>query len=170
MTVRAIFVVDEHGRWKDEASSSRSISNAADYEYLKKSRSWSDCIVSSGKTVRDNHYSPISKPLVIISRSPEAHFQRLVESGATVVADEVEHVIYAQSQKHKNVLLEFGPASIQQAITAKLIDELDVSVTGSMIPDLKWLVENLPFDFSGWMFEPIHEAPSLHVFRFFIAA
>lgn len=170
MTVRCIFVVNSSAKWFDENGSSRLISNSADFNFLRSSRAWADLIVTSGKTVRANKYSPVKKPLWIITNSSTGEFSELVSAGALLKADNAKTVLAEAKLNYSNILLEFGPLLITQAINDRLIDELDLSVTGQVgTYSLETMLPELPFSLESLRHESILIDENLEVFRFYLA-
>lgn len=168
MTVRAIFVVNSRGEWQDSSGSSREVSNPADLQYLIASRRWCDLIVSSGKTVRNNKYSPTKKPLWIISKQADA-FVDLVAMGARVLPASAAEALAIAKVNYRNILCEFGPESLNEVINSDLLDEFDLSVTGRFNPvELDHLMAELPMKISILSQSVVHEADELVVFRFIL--
>ena len=168
MTTRAIFVVSPQGEWQDSKGSSRGISNQSDLNFLIESRRWSDVIVTSGPTVRANDYSPTQKPLWIISSHPE-DFHKLITSGANVFPKSPLSVLLEARNLFQNVLCEFGPQSLNLAISENLIDEFYLSITGSFDPgQITSLLPLIPVSLPLSSAIVFHTTPDLVVFRFIL--
>jgi riboflavin biosynthesis pyrimidine reductase len=170
LTVRCIFVVDSEGRWADEQGASRGISNAADFEFLKESRRWADLILTSGKTVRANKYSPTLTAMWIISRGSDPAYSALLSSGAKLIRSDAVSAIQDAKSQFNNVLVEFGPSSIKQALAGNLVDEFDLSVTGANeLQNPTQVISKLPFALELNKIDLIKKADDLTVYRLHLA-
>jgi riboflavin biosynthesis pyrimidine reductase len=166
VTTRAIFVIDNQGRWIDDDGSSRGVSSSKDLAHLVAMRRRSDVILTSGKTARDNRYKPASCDLVVITRQPAETFPLLHDPSVRLVSGEVIEILNGLTKKYKNVLIEFGPQLLSLCIEAGKIHEILVSVTGvcSYSRAIECL-RTLPFRFSEFENTPIVLEDDFKVFQ-----
>lgn len=170
MTTRAIFVVSSAGKWRDDSGATKDISIPLDLEHIKSSRAWADVIVSSGETVRTNQYRPTKKPLKIITRSSDLEFRNLIAAGnASIMQKSASEALAILTCHYKNILIEFGPTLLNEALSAGLIDEFDLSIVGDFqIEHLRELLALLPFKLSFSDFEILQQAPGFTLLRFYL--
>lgn len=170
MPVRAIFVVSNKGEWRDQAGSSKGISNEFDFAHLVDSRTWADVIVSSGETVRTNNYSPTKKPLRIISSRNREDFAKLAESAQfQVIAGSASNALGRLQKEFENILVEFGPTLLREVLEQNLIEEFDLSITGDFeLEDLRELLIDLPFQLGFSDYEVLKQDSQFALLRFYL--
>lgn len=163
MPIRSIFVLDQAGRFSDENGSSKGISNPADLAHLKAQRQWADCVATSGRTARIEHYRPLKeKTLVVFTHSNETTFELLNESETVAFleysgADSLRNL----ETQHGNVLVEFGPSLLREALGDNAIDEIIVSITGNSTTFNEEILSELPFDVDGFQRVSLTVRPTL---------
>jgi riboflavin biosynthesis pyrimidine reductase len=168
--IRAIFVASNIGEWRDQAGSSKGISNASDFAHLLAAREWADVIVSSGETVRANNYSPTKKPLRIISSRSRSDFARLSQSEEfQVINDSVSDLLHRLRLDFDNILVEFGPTLLREALEKNALDEFDLSITGDFdLDDLRELLIDLPFELGFSDYEVLEQGSQFTLVRFYL--
>jgi len=168
--IRAIFVASNKGEWSDQAGSSKGISNASDFAHLLASREWADVIVSSGETVRANNYSPTKKPLRVISSRSRSNFARLSQSEEfQVVNDSASDLLYRLRLEFDNILVEFGPTLLSEALEKNALDDFDLSITGDFDLDgLRELLIDLPFELGFSDYEVLEQSSQFTLVRFYL--
>ncbi|MEY4985304.1 MAG: hypothetical protein RLZZ359_190 [Actinomycetota bacterium] len=170
MPIRAIFVASNTGEWRDRAGSSKGISNASDFAHLLASREWADVIVSSGETVRANNYSPTRKPLRIISSRSRSDFARLCQSEQfQVINGSASDLLHRLRLEFDNILVEFGPTLLSEALEKNSLDEFDLSITGDFdLDDLRELLIDLPFELGFSDYEVLKKSAQFTLVRFYL--
>lgn len=145
-------MVNQSGAYIDQTGSSKKISNAADLGHLKSCRAWADCVVTSGKTALAEGYRPLkSAQLVIFTRRQASDFDpELKEQGVRFLSGDLADVLGALELEYSNILLEFGPAVLSDALRLQLVDELQLSVTGSTANYTPEVLSKLPLSLAGY--------------------
>lgn len=146
MSVMATLVVGSDGSATMHGKS-KSVSSGADREIFLKRRREMDCIIIGGNTARNEPYLRTPVPLVILSRGEinplsENPLARLWNSSPT------KAVARARKEFGENILIEGGPALINEFMALGLIDELELSITQISGGENKIDVEKLLGDFS----------------------
>jgi riboflavin biosynthesis pyrimidine reductase len=170
VAIRAIFVTSNKGEWSDQAGSSKGISNASDFAHLLASREWADVIVSSGETVRANNYSPTKKPLRVVSSRSHSDFARLSQSEEfQVINDSASDLLFRLRLEFDNILVEFGPTLLSEALEKNALDEFDLSITGDFdLDDLRELLIDLPFELGFSDYEVLEQSSQFTLVRFYL--
>ena len=107
---------------------SAGVSTITDRERFLKRRREFDCIIIGGNTARNERYSITPCPLVVISRhpsnvlitNPNAYWWNLDPAAA---------IEKAKREFGSDILVEAGPALLNEFLKAELIDQLEISVT-----------------------------------------
>ena len=108
--------------------SSAGVSTNTDRERFLKRRREFDCIIIGGNTARNERYSFTPCPLVVISRHPS----NILISNPNAYWWNLDPVAALEKAKREfgpAVLIEAGPALLNEFLKAKLIDQLEISVT-----------------------------------------
>jgi riboflavin biosynthesis pyrimidine reductase len=108
--------------------SSAAVSTNADRERFLKRRREFDVIIIGGNTARSERYAITPCPLVVISRhksnvlitNPNAYWWNM---------DPKEALEKAKREFGPDVLIEAGPALLQDYLSAGLVDQLEISIT-----------------------------------------
>ena len=108
--------------------SSAGVSTNTDRERFLKRRREFDCIIIGGNTARNERYAITPCPLVVISRhpsnilisNPNAYWWNLEPAQA---------LEKARREFGPAILIEAGPALLNEFLKAKLVDQLEISVT-----------------------------------------
>lgn len=111
-----------------KGGSSAGVSTNADRERFLKRRREFDCIIIGGNTARSERYAITPCPLVVISRhpsnvlitNPNAYWWNL---------DPKEALAKAGREFGTAILIEAGPALLNEFLAAGLVDQLEISVT-----------------------------------------
>lgn len=114
-------------------------------------RALADCVVTSGKTARQENYQALSnRNLVIVSRRAPHEFSQLVGIPGVDFHDSSPVIVVEQlRERFKNVLLEFGPESLNECVRENLVDELQLSVTGPVESYSERVLDRLPIAVHG---------------------
>lgn len=108
--------------------SSAGVSTNTDRERFLKRRREFDCIIIGGNTARSERYSFTPCPLVVISRHPS----NVLISNPNVYWWNLEPKIALEKAKREfgpDVLIEAGPALLNEFLSAGLVDQLEISIT-----------------------------------------
>ena len=108
--------------------SSAGVSTNTDRERFLKRRREFDVIIIGGNTARSERYAITPCPLVVISRhksnvlltNPNAFWWNL---------DPKDALDKAKREFGPDVLIEAGPALLQEFLNARLVDQLEISIT-----------------------------------------
>lgn len=168
MPIRSIFVLDQAARFVDDNGSSKGISNPSDLAHLKAQRQWAGCVATSGRTARTELYRPLKdKTLVVFTNLNDGAFELLSNN---------ENVLFRRysgadslrdfERLHGNVLVEFGPSLLSEALAENAIDEVLVSITGDSTSFNDAVLVDLPFDIDKFHREPLIVKPTLVIARF----
>jgi len=100
--------------------------------------------------------------LAVFTHSNEAAFELLKESEtvAFLKYSGAESLRNLETQ-HGNVLVEFGPSLLREALVDNAIDEIIVSVTGNSITFNEQILSELPFDVDGFQRASLAVGPTL---------
>lgn len=114
-------------------------------------RALADCVVTSGKTARQENYQALAnRNLVIVSRRTPDEFSRLVGlPGVDFYDSSPVFVVEQLRAQFKNILLEFGPQSLNECLDENLVDELQLSVTGPVENFSERVLDRLPIAVNG---------------------
>ena len=127
MTVTATLVVGRDGATTKDGRSA-GVASASDRTAFLARRRAADCILIGGNTARTEPYQRTPVPVVVISRSMINHLanNRRALWWNTSVEDALAR---AERLFGQNILVEAGPALIQELVSRGLIDRLELSVT-----------------------------------------
>ena len=126
MSIVATIVVGADGSSTINGSSSE-VTSAADRATFLQRRRLVDCIIIGGNTARNEPYSKIPAPLVVVSKQehpqlPSAHVWDL---------DPKDALTRARQEFGDNILIEGGAFFISYLLEQNLVDVLELSVTNS---------------------------------------
>jgi riboflavin biosynthesis pyrimidine reductase len=108
--------------------SSAGVSSNSDRERFLKRRREFDVIIIGGNTARSERYAITPCPLVVISR----HKSNVLLTNSNAYwwnLDPKEALEKAKREFGPDVLIEAGPALLQEYLSAGLIDQLEISIT-----------------------------------------
>jgi riboflavin biosynthesis pyrimidine reductase len=108
--------------------SSAGVSSNSDRERFLKRRREFDVIIIGGNTARSERYAITPCPLVVISR----HKSNVLLTNSNAYwwnLDPKEALERAKREFGPDVLIEAGPALLQEFLSAGLIDQLEISIT-----------------------------------------
>jgi riboflavin biosynthesis pyrimidine reductase len=108
--------------------SSAGVSSNSDRERFLKRRREFDVIIIGGNTARSERYAITPCPLVVISR----HKSNVLLTNSNAYwwnLDPKEALEKAKREFGPDVLIEAGPALLQEFLSAGLIDQLEISIT-----------------------------------------
>jgi riboflavin biosynthesis pyrimidine reductase len=108
--------------------SSAGVSSNSDRERFLKRRREFDVIIIGGNTARSERYAITPCPLVVISR----HKSNVLLTNSNAYwwnLDPKEALEKAKREFGPDVLIEAGPALLQEFLGAGLIDQLEISIT-----------------------------------------
>lgn len=108
--------------------SSAGVSSHSDRERFLKRRREFDVIIIGGNTARSERYAITPCPLVVISR----HKSNVLLTNSNAYwwnLDPKEALEKAKREFGPDVLIEAGPALLQEYLSAGLIDQLEISIT-----------------------------------------
>ena len=128
--VRLNMVVNSSGNFVDSEGSSRGISNELDRKLIVHLRQISDIYVTGGNTYRNEGYRvPKSGALAVITRNEtEPNIIGLTPPNAEPTA--LWSLDKLKSLGFRRVLLEVGPSLAKEFLTANLVDEYCLTITG----------------------------------------
>lgn len=130
--IRANFVTNQNGEFVGATGSSRDLSNPADLELLKRLRALADVVITDAATARKERYRP-SKLAPISVWSKSGDFTGLVSADGFSLhqIDDPIAELEVISKETPAVLLETGPTLTARLGSAKVIDELKLTVTNA---------------------------------------
>ena len=120
--------------------------------------------------MRANNYSPTKKPLRIISSRSRSDFARLSQSEEfQVINDSVSDLLHRLRLDFDNILVEFGPTLLREALEKNALDEFDLSITGDFdLDDLRELLIDLPFELGFSDYEVLEQGSQFTLVRFYL--
>ena len=111
-----------------KGGSSAGVSTNTDRERFLKRRREFDVIIIGGNTARSERYAITPCPLVVISR----HKSNVLLTNSNAVwwnLEPDEALAKAKREFGPDVLIEAGPSLLNEFLQARLIDQLEISVT-----------------------------------------
>jgi riboflavin biosynthesis pyrimidine reductase len=108
--------------------SSAGVSSNSDRERFLKRRREFDVIIIGGNTARSERYAITPCPLIVISR----HKSNVLLTNSNAYwwnLDPKEALEKAKREFGPDVLIEAGPALLQEFLKAGLVDQLEISIT-----------------------------------------
>lgn len=143
---RATLVIDASFQSREDfyrPSTSKQISNAADLDLLKRLRSLTDVIVTTGETARAEQYRASKyAPIVVLTRNQQSVLELPLFDSEQNITLKIDDSSFAQeltqalkSRGFHSFLFEGGLTILDRLLAEGLNLELVLSVTGSEQPD-----------------------------------
>lgn len=152
----------------DDNGSSKGIGNPADLAHLKAQRGWAKCVATTGQTARVEQYRPLQKKHLVVFTNLNADDFPLLASQAGVEFKEYkdQSSLSDLEDRFGNVLVEFGPTLLEQALADSTIDEVLISVSGETSSFNEAVLAQVPFDLGGFDLQSVNVEPTLAIARF----
>jgi hypothetical protein len=131
--VRANFVVNKNGDFKDSSGSSRGLSNDQDLRNLNALRSQSKLIVTDAATAAIEQYRPSKfAPIEIWSQSGNFRGVQNQVGMSLITTKDAAALLNQRKETYQSIVLECGPTLTRVFAASQLIDELRVSVVDNL--------------------------------------